>query len=79
MAPADVEARKGRLFRLPVNLCRLAVDVLADRLRIEGFNTGRGTPRDLDLWRIWKRASMVQGADQVTRAALVYGRSPVSV
>ncbi len=79
IAPADVEALKGRLFRLPVNLCRLAVDVLADRLRIEGFNTGRGTPRDLELWRAWKRAGMIEGSDQVTRAALIYGRCPVSV
>ncbi len=79
LAAGDAEALKGRLFRLPVNLTRLAVDVLADRIRIEGFNTGRGTPRDLDLWRLWKRAGMVEGSDQVTRAALIYGRCPVSV
>lgn len=79
IAPADVDALKGRLFQLPVNLCRLAVDVLADRLRVEGFNTGRGTPRDLELWRLWKRTGMVEGSDQVTRAALIYGRAPVSV
>ena len=79
LAAGDAEALKGRLFRLPVNLTRLAVDVLADRIRIEGFNTGRGTPKDLDLWRLWKRASMVEGSDQVTRAALIYGRCPVSV
>jgi len=79
IAPADVEALKSRIFKLPVNLTRLAVDVLADRLRIEGWNTGRGTPADLDLWRTWKRTGMVEGSDQVTRAALIYGRCPVSV
>jgi len=79
LAPGDAEALKGRLFRLPVNLTRLAVDVLADRLRIEGWNTGRGTPADLDLWRYWKRAAMIEGSDQVTRAALIYGRCPVSM
>jgi len=79
IAPADVEALKSRIFKLPVNLTRLAVDVLADRLRVEGWNTGRGTPADLDLWRLWKRAGMIEGSDQVTRAALVYGRCPVSV
>ncbi len=79
IAPADVEALKSRIFKLPINLTRLAVDVLADRIRVEGFNTGRGTPRDLALWRLWKRAAMVEGSDQVTRAALIYGRCPVSV
>ncbi len=79
IAPADVEALKSRIFKLPVNLTRLAVDVLADRLRIEGWNTGRGTPADLDLWRLWKRAGMIEGSDQVTRAALIYGRCPASV
>ncbi len=79
LAQTDADALKGRLVRLPVNHCRLVVDVLADRLRVEGFTAGAGSPRDLDLWRLWRRAGMVDGADQATRAALVFGRGPVSV
>lgn len=79
LAPADREALKDRIVTLPVNYCRLIVDVLADRLRIEGFTSGQGDDVDLALWRLWKRAGMVEGSDQVTRAALIYGRCPVSV
>ncbi len=79
LSPADAESLKGRLLRLPVNYCRHAVDLLADRLIVEGFATGSGTPRDLDLWRAWRRAGMVEGSDQAHRSALVFGRCPVSV
>ncbi|CAG7845781.1 hypothetical protein USB125703_02056 [Pseudoclavibacter triregionum] len=80
LAPASREALGDRLRMLAVNFPRLAVESLAERLRVTGFR--RDDPEaapDGDLWRIWRRNGMEDAAAQAHTDALVYGRSFVIV
>lgn len=77
--PADREALKNRLVRLPVNYCRHAIETLADVLVVEGFTTDDASVPDLGLWQLWRRAGMVEKVDEAIRNALIFGRCPVIV
>ena len=74
--PATRKKLGDRLQTLTVNFSALAVDALAERLRLQGF-TVDGKP-DLDLWQQFTR-TMDAGADQVHLDALALGSSYVSV
>lgn len=68
-----------RLRQLVVNLPRLVVDSLEDRLDVEGFRMG-GTPdADAELWRVWQANDLDEWSQQCHLDALVHGRSFVLV
>lgn len=74
------EALGSNLTGLAVNFPKLAVTALAERLNITGFRAqGDGEEPPTDLWKIWNRNRMDDGAAQAHIDALVYGRSFVMV
>lgn len=73
LAPEAKAALAGRLTRLAVNLPRLVVTSLAERLDVIGF-TRDGTP-DPALWAAWERNGMVEGAAVAHREALTLARA----
>lgn len=76
----DARTRKrlgDRLMSMSVNFCGLAVDMLAERLRISGFLVN-GQP-DHDLWQRWQAAGMAAGVMHTHSLALSTGSSFVSV
>lgn len=66
-----------RVKSLSVNYGGLAVDLLAERLRLIGFDVD-GVP-DLDLWERWQAMGMDDGAALVMTEALATGQGFVSV
>lgn len=80
LAPESKAALGNRLGMLAVNFPRLAVNALAERLRVTGFRTdGPEAEPDASLWQVWRRNGMEDGAAQAHVDALVYGRSFVIV
>lgn len=75
----SAEARKNlsRLTHLNLNLCRLAVDALAERIKPNGFTVDGST--DEALWRLWRGQEMEVGALQAVTDALMCGTGYVSV
>lgn len=77
--PAAFMSRKARealdytLTSLAVNVPKLLVKSLSERLEVTGFRTG-GDADDL-LWAAWKRNRLRDGSAQAHTDALVYGRS----
>src|SRR5690606_39810420 len=55
LSPGDRDKLKGRLDRLAVNLPRLMVRSVADRLQVTGFTSGMDAEPDLGLWELWRR------------------------
>jgi hypothetical protein len=77
LTQAQRDQLANRLKSLSINYGALAVDLLAERLRLTGF-TVNGAP-DLDLWERWADMGMTDGAAQVMREALATGQGFVSV
>jgi len=80
MAYLTPEARTAvgsRFGRLGVNIPRVAVNALTERLRVTGLALD-GTPSP-ELWQSWVANDMDQRAGMVHREALVLGRSYVTV
>lgn len=77
LTQTEREQLNQRLKSLSINYGGLAVDLLAERLRLTGF-TVNGSP-DLDLWERWDDMGMQDGAAQVQCEALAVGQSFVSV
>lgn len=74
------EALGSNLTGLAVNFPKLTVTALAERLNVVGFRAqGDAQEPDNDLWKIWNRNRMDDGAAQAHVDALVYGRSFVMV
>lgn len=77
MAPEAKIAVGNRLARMSTNVPRIAVNALAERLRVSGF---RSTTVDIDaLWADWLRCDMDQLAPLGHREALTLGESFVIV
>lgn len=79
LSPEAREALGNRLRGLSVNLPRLAVTSLTERLQVNGFKADGDDSADESLWRIWRRNSMEEMSVQAHTDALVYGRSFVMV
>lgn len=58
---------------------RLAVDVLDERLDLEGFRYPNSMDADADLWEIWQANNLDQESTLAHLDALVFGRSYVTV
>lgn len=78
LSPAALEAIGDRLRELPVNLVRVAVDVLAERLTLQGFSVGQGDD-DAGLWGLWTGSKMTTGSAAVHLDSLLFGCGFVSV
>ncbi|MCX6470371.1 MAG: phage portal protein [Corynebacteriales bacterium] len=75
------EARKSigqRFDRIAVNLPRLAVQAVAERLRVTGFTDATGA-RDAALWEAWIRSDLDQSSPAAHREALALGEAAVIV
>lgn len=66
------EALDGKLSRLGVNLPRLGVRALAERIRVDGFTSST-------VWDAWKRAGMIGLSDLAHTDRALYGASLVTV
>jgi hypothetical protein len=71
LAPEAVEALGNRLRRVSVNIPRLLVDSVAERLRVVGFS-GDGAA---DVWDSWQANDLDQLAPVCHREALTLGNS----
>ena len=77
MSPESLAAMNGRLPMLSVNVARLTVLSLAERLRVIGFRVDGASDPDPDLWASWTRCGMDVGQDMAHVDALISGRSYV--
>lgn len=75
LAPEAREALKDRLRSLVVNVPRLVVDSLAERLRVDGFTFG-GQPMP-EVWEAWERSGFEDSHGLVHTEALILGASYV--
>lgn len=75
MSDKSREALGNRLQKMSVNFPRVSVTSLAERLDITGFHVAGNADPDTELWKIWRRNRMADGAAQAHLDALVYGRS----
>lgn len=66
---------KGRIKPLPVNVCRVSVEALAQRLKVTGFRSSPGEVVDRQLASIWQRNSMDEQSQLAQTESLVLGRS----
>jgi hypothetical protein len=73
LSQADRDRLDSRLTALPVNIPRLVVRSIADRLSVSGF-TRNGEP-DADLLNLWRRNKMMRRGTAAMEDALTYGRS----
>lgn len=69
----------SNLRPLVINLPRLVVDSIEDRLDVEGFRLPGTEAADEELWRIWQANGLDQWSQQCHLDALVHGRSYVCV
>lgn len=77
LSPEAVKALGNRLKTLKLNYCRLAVDAIAERLRIDGFTVNGES--DSALWSAWVDNGMVEQSRQAIIDALAVGRGFISV
>lgn len=75
IAPEQLAVIKDRVKPLSVNLCRLAVDTLAQRLMVTGFRSSPGETVDEDLVKLWQSLGLDESAQMAQNDALVFGRS----
>ena len=80
LAPEARDALGGRMPKLAVNLPRLTVSAVAERLSVTGFRVdGPDSQPDPDLWRVWLRNRMMTASAAAHQEALTLGRAPVIV
>lgn len=65
--------------KLVINIPRLIVDSIEDRLDVEGFRMGGSPVADANLWRVWQANDLDEWSQQCHLDALVHGRSFVLV
>jgi hypothetical protein len=61
------------------NLMGLAAEATGERMSVEGVRVGDEPDADGDAWSIWRESNFDAGSDEAIMAALIYGRSFVSV
>src|SRR6476659_3618581 len=70
---------RGLLDASGTNFCRLVVDAVEERMRIEGFHTGESDQRDSAAWDIWQANQMDVQSNVAMIESLVKGVSYLSV
>ena len=78
---AETAAKFRRMAGLSTtNLTGLAVEATAERMNVEGIRIGDEPDADKDVWdNLWQASDFDAGSQEAITAALVYGRSFVSV
>lgn len=79
LAPEAKAALGNRLQVLNVNVCRLAVTSLAERLRVEGFRIGDDAIADVAVWQVWEANGMTEESGVAHEEALTLGAAYVLV
>jgi len=79
LSPGDAEKLNGRIRQLAVNVPRLMVRAVADRLAVTGFTSGADAVPSPSLWEVWRRSRMHRRGPQAITEALISGRSYVLV
>jgi hypothetical protein len=75
MSPEALEALNGALPKLAVNLARLAVLSLVERLHVVGARLDGAPEADPTFWQSWERCGFDRGSDQIHSDALTCGRA----
>jgi hypothetical protein len=73
--PDTLRALGGRVQALPLNLARLAVDVVASRCQVSGFRSSTGDVVDNELVSLWRGLGLPDQSQLAHLDALVYGRA----
>ena len=73
----EAQELNRKLFRMSVNIPRLAVDSLAERLRVTGLRVDGAA--DARLWSDWQANNLPEMAAVAHREALTLGECPVIV
>jgi hypothetical protein len=73
--PDVVRSFGGRLKPLNVNLARLAVDSVCQRLQVTGFRSSPGEVVDSELLDLWQQAGLDETSQLAQQDALIFGRS----
>lgn len=77
LSPVQKKVLGDRLTSVAANYCRLAVDLLAERLTVEGFSAGgQSVPT---VWADWQRSGMESGHHVAILEALILGQSFLTV
>ena len=79
LAPEVASAVSGRLRSMVINIPRLVVDSIEDRLDVEGFRLSGAGDADAEMWRIWQANDLDEWSQQAHLEALIYGRAFVMV
>ncbi len=61
------------------NFCRLVVDAVEERMRVEGFHTAQSDKRDEEAWDIWQANQMDVQSNVAFVESLIKGVSYISV
>jgi hypothetical protein len=77
LSPESRAALGNRLSVLNLNYCKLAVDALAERIKVAGFIINGAS--DAALWQLWRDQEMEVGSLQAITDALMTGRGFISV
>ena len=75
LSPKARESLGNSLDLLAVNIPRLAISTLSERLKITGFRVADSDTTDSDLWRIWRRNGLPDQSACAHIDSLVLGRS----
>lgn len=73
--PKILSQLQHRIAPLNINVCRVAVESLAQRLRVTGFRSSPGEVVDRELAALWQRNGMDEKSQLAQTEALVLGRS----
>lgn len=73
--PEVQRATEGRVKPLNINLARLIVETLGQRLRVVGFRSRPGEVMDDTLWRLWQSQAMDEQSKLAQTDCLTYGRA----
>lgn len=73
--PRVTDLLRGRVQPVNANFARLAVDVLAQRLRVVGFRSSPGEVVDRQLADLWQASNLDETSQLVQAEALTVGRS----
>lgn len=79
MHPELIQQLEGQIRQVVLFWPQLAVDSVAERLKLEGFRRPDQASGDDQLWEIWQANDMDAGAPRAHVEALVFGRSYVTV
>lgn len=73
--PEIERVTKGRIRPVNINLARMAIETLSQRLKVVGFRSSVGEIVDSQLQGLWRANSMAEQSELAQRDCLIYGRA----